>query len=306
MALKQIKGKIRSIDKTHKVTRAMEAVSAVKMRKAQATALMGRPYARAAMTILSRVAGAGEISRHPLSHVRSVKKVLYIVVTSDKGLAGSLNSAILREAARVVTASGLSKDDLSFVTLGRKAGDYFEKRGFRVLQKFENIADDASAEDMYAITALVRESFLKEEADEVVAIYTNFLSTLTQEPVVRKLLPLSSKTLSEIVEGIVPEKGRFANLTKKDRKEASSYQIEPSEEEVLSAVLPLLLNVAIYHGLLESKASEHSARMVAMKNASEKAKEISEELTHDLNKERQALITREVSEIIGGIEAMSK
>lgn len=305
MALKHIKGQIRSVDKTHKVTRAMEAVSAVKMRKSQAVALLGRPYARAAMTILSRVSDSSEVARHPLAKERPVTRALYAVVTSDKGLAGSLNSAILKEATKKITQSGLPKENISLITLGRKASDYFEKRGYTIVQRFDNVADDISAEEMRSITDIATTHFLEGKSDMFAVMYTNFLSTLTQQPVSRTLLPLTAKTLQEIVTGITPERGRFSDDVTEMPVPVATYLVEPSEDVVLSTVLPLLLNVGLYHALLESKASEHSARMVAMKNASEKAKEISEDLTHLLNKQRQALITREVSEIIGGIEAMS-
>ena len=286
MALKQVKGKIRSVGKTHKVTKAMEAVSAVKMRKSQAVAILGRPYARAALRVLMSAVGSAKTLQHPLTKTREVKKALYLVVTSDKGLAGSLNTAVLKETAKAIGEEKLSKENVSLITLGRKATEYFSKRGYRILLSQENIDDAVATDDVRVVTDTATKAFLSGECDSLTAVYTNFLSTLTQVPIVRKLLPLSTPELTALVEGITPERGKFTEKKGDLRKQVPSYTIEPSEHEVLSVVLPLLLNVAIYHALLESKASEHSARMVAMKNASDKAKEMSRELTLVFNRGR--------------------
>ncbi len=307
MALRDIKGKIRSVGKTRKVTRAMEAVSAVKMRKSQAAALGGRPYALAALAILSRLSGAGEMKKHPLTATRARKKLLLIVVTSDKGLAGSFNAAVLRKALEVVRVSGFLKENISIVALGRKAADFFTHRGYTILLREENIADTVSLTTLAHVGAAAIGAFTDERADAVIAVYTNFLTTLTQTVVARELLPLKGAVLGELVAGIMPTHGKFSAESRPALAPVfvPAYTIEPSEGEVLAEVLPRLFSVALYHALLESKASEHSARMVAMKNASEKAGELGETLTRKYNKARQSLITREVSEIIGGVEALA-
>jgi F-type H+-transporting ATPase subunit gamma len=302
--LKAIKGKIRSIDKTRKVTKAMEAVSAAKMRKAQQQAVHGRDYARAAVSILARVSGSGALDRHPLTATREIRSALYIVITSDKGLAGNLNGGVLRAAAQDIKALDLAPSKIAIIAVGRKANEFFQKRGFEIVAYHEN-ADDRITPAM--IEELVREAgyrFALQNADIVRIAYQNFISTFEQKPTIRTVLPLSLGELSHVVADILPAKGKFADAPQA-KKAASAHTVEPSEGEVLNELSQKLIGVFVYHALLENKASEHSARMVAMKSASDKAGERGKELTRAFNKARQAAITREVSEIIGGIEAMA-
>ena len=304
MSLKLIKNKIRSVDKTHTVTKAMEAVSAVKMRKSQERALEGRTYARSALTILKRVSGSFDASHHPLAEMKDSGKTLVVVVTSDKGLAGSLNNAVLKRTVRLIEESGFQKDTLGFLCLGKKGYEFFTKRGHTILLNQANISDEVSSLDMKEVTAEIVRLFTKEEYDECYILYTNFKSTFEQEAVVRKILPLSVEAIAETVEGIIPEKGKFKE-EKEEEVNIREYTVEPNAEEVIDELLPFLLNIEVYHALLEAKASEHSARMVAMKSASDKAEEMSKDLNLEFNKARQALITREVSEIIGGMETLT-
>ncbi|MEK7612947.1 MAG: ATP synthase F1 subunit gamma [Patescibacteria group bacterium] len=297
-ALKQIKTKIRSVEKTQKVTKAMEAVSAAKMRKAQNRALGGRAYARAAVSVLARVSGSKELNAHPLIAVRVVKHTLYIVITSDKGLAGALNSAVLR-----ATFADMSRTEASVVAVGRKAQDFFTNRGIKVL-KFHANTDEVSTALINTLVHKAAELFASGEVDCVKIAYQNFVSTFEQRPTLRTIFPLSLKELSQVVADIVPARGVFAHAFDQE-SQPHTYTIEPSEGEVLGVLLPMLASVFIYHALLESQASEHSARMVAMKSASDKAEEMTHSLTLKFNKARQAAITREVSEITGGMEAMA-
>ncbi len=302
--LKAIKEKIRSVEKTRKVTKAMEAVSAAKMRKAQGKAISGRPYAKAAVEILARVTGSRLFGTHPLTMRRDIRKALYIIITSDKGLAGALNSAVLKGSSADMKALGLSKETISIIAVGRKAKDFFSKRGYEVVAYHEN-KDDAISHDL--IRSLVDEAanrFSMGAADTVRVSYQSFISTFEQKPYVRSMLPLTLGELTKVVHEIVPKKGQFSEIHN-GIKAPADYVVEPSADEVAGELMPLLVSVFVYHALLESKASEHSARMVAMKSASDKAKELTKELTLDFNKARQAAITREVSEITGGIEAMS-
>lgn len=296
MSLKSIKAKIKATDRTRKVTKAMEAVSAVKMRKSQERALGGRAYARSALRILSRVSGIGSL-KNALTESRSGNKTLIILVTSDKGLAGSLNTAVIKEAERI--AATLPKDELIFICLGKRGYEFFEKRGYTIHSYVINQSDDVSLSDMRSVTDEATRLFLSKVVDRVVVVYQNFRSTFEQQPVVRTVLPLNANDLTEIVNGIA---GKGSEVVEDTR--VSGYTVEPGEEAVLSELLPRLGNVIVYHALLEAKASEHSARMVAMKNASDKAKDVSRFLNLKYNKARQAAITREVSEITGGIEAM--
>lgn len=300
--LKEIKQKIRSTARTRTVTKAMEAVSAAKMRKTQARALMGRAYARAATTVLARVQGTHELVSHPLTESRDIKKALYIVITSDKGLAGALNSGVLRAAARDLAERGLDNKNASIVAIGRKAQDYFARRGYSI-EAYHPNTDQVTSEVVSSIVAETAERFAAGAVDRVFIIYQNFISTFEQRPTLRTLLPLSLLELQKVVDDITPAKGAMS--APPIVAAAGGYTVEPGEAEVLRAILERLAGIVVYHALLESQASEHSARMVAMKGASDKAAEMQHALTLKFNKARQAAITREVSEITGGMEAMA-
>ena len=301
MALKDIKTKIKATERMHKVTRAMEAVSAVKMRKTQTAALLGRPYARSAVSILSRLSATRHITGHPLAEHRDVKKVALVIITSDKGLAGALNSGVLKKAVEAL--EGRSKEEVVVYAYGRKGEEFFGRRGYEIRKAFENKRDDVPLSVMEELSAEVTDGFLAGDFDKVVAVYSAFKSTFEQIPTWRRILPLSLGALSEIVEDITPAKGKWSEPP--PIAPPASYEVEPSEEEVLGILIPRLVAVALYHMLLESKASEHSARMVAMKNASDNSKDVVHDLTRLYNKIRQAAITREVSEIVSGREALA-
>lgn len=303
MSLKDIKGKIKSVDRTRKVTKAMEAVSAVKMRKSQVRAISGRPYARAALSILERLAPPLSTVKHPLTAPRRLSRAALIVVTSDKGLCGVLNAAVLKEATRTASSFDLPPAAIDIYAFGRKGAEYFKRRGHLLAGRFDNVSDDISLDDLTLVTSDVTRKFEKAAYDRVQVVYTNFKSTFEQKALSRQVLPLSLTTLSDIVAGIIPEKGAFASEEK--ATPPAAYTAEPAEEEIVNVLLPRLISVILYHALLEGKASEHSARMVAMKNASDKSRDLSKSLTRRFNKARQAAITREVSEIVGGIEAMA-
>lgn len=303
MALKDIKTKIKSVDRTRKVTKAMETVSAVKMRKSQLRAISGRSYAVAAVSILRRMSASLYAMSHPLTAKREVSRAAFVVVTSDKGLCGVLNAAVLRETNRAIKATGLPKESISIYAFGKKAAEFFERRGYKLRLRFDNISDDVSIEDLKEAVESVTSSFAAQEYDSVSIHYTSFKSTFEQNPVSRDLLPLSVDTIQEVVKEILPQQGAFAE--EETHEVPSFYTVEPSPEIVLETLVPRLVGIVFYHALLESKASEHSARMVAMKNASDKSRDLSKELNRTYNKARQALITREVSEIVGGIEAMA-
>lgn len=302
MSLRDIKTKIRSVDRTRKVTKAMETVSAVKMRKAQLRALSGRPYARAALSILERLAPSLATVAHPLTQKRVVRRVGLVVVTSDKGLCGVLNAAVLKESERVIKTLALKTDDIDIYAFGKKAAEYFTRRGYVLKSRFENVSDDVSLTDLESVTRDVVLAFENRVVDQVLVVYTNFKSTFEQAAVSHTLLPLSLDEFKDIVAGI-SMKG--VQPIEETAAPPAFYTVEPSEGEVLSTLLPRLSSVFVYHMLLEGKASEHSARMVAMKNASDKSRDLSKALTRVFNKTRQAVITREVSEIVGGIEAMA-
>jgi F-type H+-transporting ATPase subunit gamma len=307
MALKDIKAKIGATNRTHKVTRAMEAVSAVKMRKTQLVALAGRPYARAALQILARLSGASGMSHHALLDAREVRKVALVVITSDKGLAGALNSGVIKAAAKAVV--GRAKADVEVYAFGKKGDDFFSRRDYAVTKRWENKQDEVERSVMEELVQELSTRFTEGAFDQVLVAYSNFKSTFEQAPTIRTLLPLSTETVRTLVEDIVPEKGAMSDAnvgrTTSYIESVPAYTVEPEGADVLATLLPRLVAVSLYHMLLEAKASEHSARMVAMKSASDKSEEIAEALTRSYNKARQAAITREVSEIVSGREALA-
>jgi F-type H+-transporting ATPase subunit gamma len=301
--LKEIKNKIKSVQKTSKVTRAMEAVSAVKMRKSQDRALGARAYARSAVRILSQVSSVIEFGSHPLVAQRATGATAVILVTSDKGLAGSLNSAVIKLAEQFVANKDESKGGIKWICIGKRGLDWAERRGYDVLHKLNNVSDTVDEAEMQEITDMIIK--LQESGDvrKVNIIYTNFRSTFEQEAVMRGVLPLSYGALNDIVDGILPVKGKWSDVSQTN-KVVSDYKVEPSRTSLLSEVLPRLVNILVFHTLLENKASEHSARMVAMKNATDKAGEVGQTLKRKFNKARQATITAEIGEITSGLEAM--
>ena len=301
--LKSIKSKILSYRKTGTVTHAMEAVSAVKMRKSQERAISGRAYAAAALSILQRLAGATALKSHSLLNARTGKTCV-VVITSDKGLAGSLNSAVIRKVEEEIKRRGLTEDNIVILAVGRRGGDYFQSRGYDVRVKHENMSDGVSESEMRAVTDKVIEWHGAGEIGTCIVAYQNFLSTFEQQAGVRQLVPITPEMVADMVKNIRPAKGKYAPRAGETDSQPAAYTIEPDPDTVLDILLPKLLNIAVFHALLEAKASEHSARMVAMKNATDKAKEMAQGLTRTFNKVRQAAITREVSEITSGIEAM--
>lgn len=302
MSLKSIKSKIKATERINKVTKAMEAVSAVKMRKSQETALGGRSYATAAVSILSRLSEGNFAKNHPLFVERTGKKLLVLIITSDKGLAGSLNAGVLKAAEAAINLKSPDASLVDVYAIGKKARDYFRNRGPEIVGYTENKNDDVELSVIADVADILTTKFVDGSYRECLVVYSRFNSTFEQIPTVRNLLPLSVDSLQEIVADIAPKTGRWSDM---EQKETPVYTVEPSPEEVLEVLIPKLLSIGIYHLLLEGKASEHSARMVAMKSASDKSKEVKEELNLKFNRARQAVITREVSEIIGGIEAMA-
>jgi len=302
-SLKTIKLKIQSVKKTSTVTRAMEAVSAVKMRKSQQRALSSRVYAASALSVLERLSGTVDLAEHLLMQKRE-GKICLIVITSDKGLAGSLNSSVIRAAEKEISRLGATKEEVVIIGIGRRGADYFATRGFDVRARYENVSDGVSEGDVRAITDLVLRMHAVGEVGQASVVYTNFVSTFEQEAIARQIVPIAPAMMREMIEGIRPARGKYAPAEGDRHAGPAAYTIEPGADAVLSQLLPKLLTIAIFHALLESKASEHSARMVAMKNATDNAKERAKQYTRMFNKIRQASITREISEITSGIEAM--
>jgi F-type H+-transporting ATPase subunit gamma len=281
----------------------MEAVSAVKMRKSQERAKGARGYAKSALRILAQVSTVVEFAAHPLVQQRATGATAVVLVTSDKGLAGSLNSAVLKLAEKFIANKDESKGGIKWVCIGKRAVDWAERREYDMVHTLIDVSDNITEGELEDITKTIIKLQENGEVRKVNVIYTNFKSTFEQEAVMRRVLPLSRGALSDIVEGILPEKGKFAETLKED-KLVADYTIEPSRSGLLNEILPRLTNIIMFHTLLENKASEHSARMVAMKNATDKAGEVATLLKRKFNKARQAAITAEIGEITSGLEAM--
>ena len=299
MALKQIKNKIKSVQRTGKVTKAMEAVSAVKMRKSQERALKGRAYGEAALRILLNLSQSTEVQNHHFFKSKGEQEC-FVVITSDKGLAGSLNSAVLKEAnARI---RGKDPQTIEIIAFGKKAYEHYLRRGYAIPKHYVNVQDEVRVSDMEEVVTLVSEAFEKGKYRTVHVVYQNFISTFEQKPRARQVLPIKTDEIQKMIHDIIPREGKYAD--EETAITPAVYTVEEESGELLNSLFRSLVEIMLYHALLESKASEHSARMVAMKNATDKSKDLVKSLTLAFNKARQSVITREVSEITGGIEAM--
>lgn len=287
---RDIRRRIKSVKNTAQITKAMQMVASSKMRKAQLAALAGRPYATLMNDVLAAVSdGAGDFT-HPLLEKREGKKRAVILVSTDKGLCGALNSNLLREATK------FDKETTVYICAGKK-GAQFVSRTKRSLAAEFTYKDSPQFAEARAISKFAQDMFLKGEVDQVDVLYTNFINTLTQKPEVRQLLPIGKIQAFEVgVEG----QGGGTELKKGERE----YLFEPNANEVLGNLLPHYVSFQVFQFLLEAKASEHSSRMVAMKNATDNAKQLIKDLTLEYNKLRQANITKELLEITTAQMAM--
>ncbi len=286
---RDIRRRIKSVKNTAQITKAMQMVAASKMRKAQQAALAGRSYATLMNQILGEVTGSAGDFTHPLIEKREVKKRAVVVVSTDKGLCGALNSNLMREVAK------FDKDTTVFITAGRK-GSQFIARTKRQLAAEFNYKDAPLFSEARAISKFARDMFTEEKVDQVDILFTNFISTLNQKPELIPFLPVGE------IKGV----GTAVHDEAKLEKGTTEFLFEPGVEHVLGALLPHYLNYRVYQVLLEAKASEHSSRMVAMKNATDNAKQLIKDLTLEYNKLRQANITKELLEITSAAMAMGQ
>jgi F-type H+-transporting ATPase subunit gamma len=290
---REIRRRIRSVGNMQQITRAMEMVSAAKMRKAQQRVTASRPYSEQLLQIMSDLAtqqpDPEQLAQFPLLQKRPVRTVELIVVTPDRGLTGALNTNILRRGSRFILAETPSSDgggraQVQVIAVGKKARDYFVRTRQNVVAEFIGIGDTTTLDAVRPIADIAIDDFASGRVDAVYVVYSRFINTLVQRPEVLRILPVEPP---EAQEGY------------------SDYIFEPTPEAVLNELLPRYVEVQLYQAILEGIASEHSARMVAMRSASDNAKEIQQELTLSYNKARQAQITREVSEIAAGANAMA-
>ncbi|MEK7554963.1 MAG: ATP synthase F1 subunit gamma [Patescibacteria group bacterium] len=322
-SIQEIKRRIKAVTNTRQITKAMEMVSATKMRRSQETALLSRPFAFEALRIL------GELSIRTgytpaIMHERPVAKRAIVVIASDRGLAGSFNTNVFRAFERRIENEvkatsdpeqlrhGASKRQVIFIAVGKKAEEFINRKGYELHASFKNFGDFIEPEEVVPLADLLVKGFLEEQWDRVTVVSTHFRTTLRQDVVVRDVLPISDERVRETLKELVPEYGRFAGTGNAvasfaagaEAKWDFEYLIEPDPQTVLDTLAPELVRIMVYDLVLEANASEHSARMVAMKNASENAEELKGTLTLTYNKLRQASITREVAEIVAGAEAL--
>jgi F-type H+-transporting ATPase subunit gamma len=280
---RDIRRRIKSVKNTAQITKAMQMVASSKMRKAQLAALAGRPYASLMNTMLAHVAGHSGDFAHPLMEKREGGKRVVLLVSTDKGLCGALNSNLTREAAK------FDKETTVFVCAGKKGAQFVSRTKRKLVAEF-TYKDSPLFAEARAISKFVQEMFLKGEVDHVDVLYTNFISTLNQKPEVQPLLPIGE------IKGVQAGVHGHESSAVLEKSEVE-YLFEPAPDAVLGALLPHYLNFQVFQFLLEAKASEHSSRMVAMKNATDNAKQLIKDLTLEYNKLRQANITKELLEI---------
>jgi F-type H+-transporting ATPase subunit gamma len=286
---RDIRRRIKSVKNTAQITKAMQMVAASKMRKAQQAALAGRPYATLMNEVLSALVGSSGDFSHPFVDKRDDKKRCVIIISTDKGLCGGLNSSLMREASKL-------SPETTFITAGRKASQFIARTKRPLTAEF-TYKDIPSFAEARAISKFAQDIFLKGDVDRVDILYTKFVSTLVQKPEVVTLLPITEIKPVAAGIGATPETPEATNT-------GGEFIFEPDQEQVLGRLLPHSLNFQVYQILLEAKASEHSARMVAMKNATDNAKQFIKDLTLEYNKLRQANITKELLEITSAAMAM--
>lgn len=290
---REMRLRIRSVKNISQVTRALEAVSASKVRKAVAAVTATRAYATKAWQVLTHIADQpGRTILHPLLARRpEVHNVLAVVISGDRGLAGAYNTNIIRFVTQRFDHFELP---VRYIAIGRKGRDLLLRRRKQVIAEFTNLPAAPSFADVSAIGRVAVEEFLKGEIDEVYLVYTDFINMVRQEPVIKKLLPLEIGEAAERVQDFAHQR-----LT-------AAYIYEPAEEELLDEIIPRFTALQVYQAILESLASEHAARMVAMSNATENAIELVSYLQLQYNKARQQTITSDLLDIAGGAEALAK
>ncbi|GAE92500.1 ATP synthase gamma chain [Gracilibacillus boraciitolerans JCM 21714] len=284
-SLRDIKTRINSTQKTKQITKAMHMVSASKLSKAEDFAKAFNPYSDKIKEVVNSIAGSGQDAEHPMLEHREVKKTAYFVIASDRGLAGPFNSGVLREVYRTIQQRHQSKEEYAVITIGKMARDFFKKREMPVLKEITGLSDQPNFADIKDLTSETIQLFIDGEIDELVIVYNHFISAISQEVTSKKLLPLSE-------------------LKEESAGTTSSYEYEPNQQEILNVLLPQYAESLIFGAILDSKASEHAARMTAMKSATDNAEDIIDDLSLQYNRARQAEITQEIAEIVGGAAAL--
>ncbi|MFT6270568.1 MAG: F-type H+-transporting ATPase subunit gamma [Alphaproteobacteria bacterium] len=282
---KEIKGKIGSIKNTQKITSAMEMVAASKMKKAQERMISGRPYAKSMKKVIGHIASGNLDYRHPYLEEREVKNVGFIVISTDRGLCGGLNTNEFKAVSKRIKAYQEEEKGLYFAALGAKAVNFFSRFGGNVMAAESGLGDKPKLSTVIGTVKVMLDAYENGELDKIYLVNNRFINTMSQEPVVSQLLPLP-KAMEE------------------ERKHTWDYLYEPNADEILDALLARYIETVVYQGVVENVASEQAARMVAMKAATDNAGDLIDDLQLIYNKARQAAITQEISEIVSGAAAV--
>ncbi|ECL0471442.1 F0F1 ATP synthase subunit gamma [Listeria monocytogenes] len=290
-SLKEIRAKVASIKSTQKITRAMQMVAASKMRRAQERMQLGRPYADSMRRVVSHLVKASPDYKHPYLVPRAVNRVGYIVVSSDRGLAGGLNINLFKKLMQHVKQQKSQSVETRFAVIGQKGVSFFKTFGGTVIAAETHYGDNPSFEQLSVPVQVMLDAYNRGEIDEIYMVYNKFVNAMTQNPSVQRLLPIAAEPL--------------VDETMENREYSWDYIYEPTTKELLDGLMGRYVESIVYQGVVENIASEQSARMVAMKAATDNAGNLINELQLVYNKLRQAAITREISEIVGGAAAVS-
>ena len=290
-SLKEIRAKVASIKSTQKITRAMQMVAASKMRRAQERMQLGRPYADSMRRVVSHLVKASPDYKHPYLVPRAVNRVGYIVVSSDRGLAGGLNINLFKKLMQHVKQQKSQSVETRFAVIGQKGVSFFKTFGGTVIAAETHYGDNPSFEQLSVPVQVMLDAYNRGEIDEIYMVYNKFVTAMTQNPSVQRLLPIAAEPL--------------VDETMENREYSWDYIYEPTTKELLDGLMGRYVESIVYQGVVENIASEQSARMVAMKAATDNAGNLINELQLVYNKLRQAAITREISEIVGGAAAVS-
>ncbi len=283
-SLKEIDGRIKSTKKMKQITKAMNMVSSSKLRRAEKNTKQFEPYMEKMQDAITAIAGASKNSSHPMLRPRQVQRSGYLVITSDKGLAGAYSSNVLKKLINDIKEKHSSNDDYSIIVLGQTGVDFLKNRGYEIENSLVDVPDQPSFKSIQAIAKYAIDLFSEEHIDELKIYYSHYVSVLENNPTTKQVLPLSQEDSSQ--------------------GQMSSYEFEPDKESILSVILPQYVESLIYGTILDAKASEHAARMTAMKNASDNATELIDDLSLQYNRARQAEITQQITEIVGGSAAL--
>ncbi|MFJ7934315.1 ATP synthase F1 subunit gamma [Sporosarcina sp. NPDC096371] len=282
-SLRDIENRIKSTKKTSQITKAMQMVSASKLTRAENNALAFVPYMEKIQEVVGSIAAGTKDSGHPMLVSRPVKKTGYIVITSDRGLVGGYNANILRTVKRAIEQRHASKDEVMIIAIGRKGLEFFQRLDFNIVESLEGVSDHPTFSEIKDVANRAVGMFTEGAYDEVYLYYNHFVSAISNEVTEKKLLPLT-----DIIS---------ASAT-------TSYEFEPSGEAILEVLLPQYAESLIFGALIDGKASEHASSMTAMKTASDNASDLIDSLTLSFNRARQAAITQQITEIVGGVAAL--